>query len=154
MVQIKDFSRLSAENLEYFLEEMYGDISAKADHSQVSLADRQHNLPETCIEMNMEKLSFLHSMYGPKIFEICGATSPFAEHITRLSFLTKGLPLLFSSRVFQKSMMHMKQLKEISLVCSHFYLKDWSIINVSNCESLRILTLDLAISKQSDSILN
>ena len=45
------------------------------DDSVVSLNQKKHNLPEICIEIDMQRLQFRHSRNGPKIFEICGKNS-------------------------------------------------------------------------------
>lgn len=73
-LQINDFSRLSAENIELFLKEMFGtghlkrpdnyvegSASAAEKSNQLDLIQKINNLPEICIEINMQKLQFRHS---------------------------------------------------------------------------------------------
>ena len=97
-----DFSQNSAANLEYFLSELYSDNleSEGMPDTRVRLNDRKHNLPVTCIEIDIDTLSFVHSRYGEKIFELCGITSPFADYIRGISFKATAMSALFNSRVF------------------------------------------------------
>ena len=85
-----------------------------------------------CIEINVDKLTFLHSRFGPKIFEVCGITSPYHRFITRLSFIAKVLPSLFTSKVFQSSMSQMCQVSEISLNINKFVASD-QLLYFQNC---------------------
>ena len=159
VLQIHDFSRLSVENLEYFLNEMYADEiednsfkrerrgSDNYKSSSVALREVKHNLPEICIEINVDKLTFLHSRFGPKIFEVCGITSPYHKFITRLSFIAMVLPSLFTSKVFQKSMSQMCQVREISVNISKFVASD-QLLNLQNCGRLQVLNLDLGVKPE------
>lgn len=113
----------------------------------MALREVKHNLPEICIEINVDKLTFLHSRFGPKIFEVCGITSPYHKFITRLSFIAKMLPSLFTSKVFQKSMSQMCQVREISVNIGKFVASD-QLLNLQNCGRLQVLNFDLGIKPE------
>ena len=63
----------------------------------------------------MQKLQFRHSIYGPKIFEICGKMSIYNQYITRLSFISFDVPALYMAKVFPNCLNQMSEVKEISI---------------------------------------
>ena len=58
--------------MESFLHELYELDVQDTEEAVIDLERKLHNVPEICIEIDMQKLQFRHSIYGPKIFEICG----------------------------------------------------------------------------------
>lgn len=57
-LQINDFSRLSADNMEMFLKELYtsdyrNQIEEEKQKTDLDLKEKMHNVPEICIEIDM-----------------------------------------------------------------------------------------------------
>ena len=76
-----------------FLKELYtsdyrNQIEEDNQKTDLDLKEKMHNIPEICIEIDMQKLQFRHSISGPKIFEICGKDSIYNKYVTRLSFIS------------------------------------------------------------------
>lgn len=158
-LQINDFSGLSIENMEYFLNELFGaevkvpssgaDAKTKEEISDLSLKEKNHNLPEVCIEIDMQKLQFRHSRNGPKIFEICGKNSIYSKFVTRLSFITANTGILYSSKVFPQCLNQMSHVKEVSLRIHSYQLMHEVCLHFSNCYELETLNLELGVQRYS-----
>jgi hypothetical protein len=96
--------------MESFLEELYGldyRNHEKNTENNLDLKEKMHNVPEIQIEIDMQKLQFRHSIYGPKIFEICGKDSIYNKYVTRLSFISQNVVSLYSAKVFPKCLNQM-----------------------------------------------
>lgn len=153
-LQINDFSGLSIENMEYFLNELYGSDVSTAESSnqnsdlgesnELALKEKKHNLPEICIEIDMDKLQFRHSRNGPKIFEICGKNSKYSQFVRRLSFITENMEILYSSKVFPQCLNQMSHVKDLSLKVSCVGKKD-VCLHLSMCLELEVLNFDFGL---------
>ena len=132
--------------MESFLKELYeSDTKAEEQGKIISLKEKNHNVPEICIEIDMQKLQFRHSIYGPKIFEICGKTSIYNKYITRLSFISWDVPALYIAKVFPNCLNQMQQVKEISIKLHSVKFPD-SCMNLSKCQNIEKLNLDFGLS--------
>jgi hypothetical protein len=92
----------------------------------------------------MQKLQFRHSIYGPKIFEICGKTSIYNKYITRLSFIGWDVPALYMAKVFPNCLSQMPQVREISIKLHEAKFPD-SCMNLSKCQNIEKLHLDFGM---------
>ena len=131
--------------MESFLKELYENDEAKAEESMIHLEEKKHNLPDICIEIDMQKLQFRHSIYGPKIFEICGKTSIYNKYITRLSFIGWDVPALYMAKVFPNCVSQMSHVKEVSIKLHKVKFPD-SCMNLSKCYNIEKLNLDFGLS--------